>query len=269
VGGQPYTQTYERQGNLLRFPAQLAATWGGLRVGTGVDVLLFTVRSTWRNEFPEGSGFVSSSDVDRSTMWSFEPRVGALQRLGDRLSLGAWAAWPRELRGDRFLESDDPSNETEDIKFHVEQDLAPSYTVGLESAISQRLRVAVDWTHEDWGSVESSQTPDEFQNVDRIAAGLQWGPFGPSGLARLPLRAGFRTQTLHTLDANGKEVREMCATFGSGLLFSGGNGQFDWSIEYGRRGEDDNEFKESYWRFAVSLTGFERWAGRKNPEDEP
>jgi hypothetical protein len=138
----------------------------------------------------------------------------------------------------------------------------------VSRALGSRTRLAFDWTYEAWGSIESAHTPDEFEDVQRFALGAEWRGPSQRGLGSLPLRIGLRTQTLHTLDVNGRRVRESFATAGSGLGFSGGNGQFDWSVEYGLRGDDDNEFKESFWRFAVTLTGFEKWTVRRGPEED-
>ncbi len=268
VGGQPYTQIFDRDGNLLRFPAHLATNWGGLRVGGGIDVILFSARASFANVFPIDSGFASSSDVDRATLWTIEPRVGVLRPLAKGFTVGAWGAWPRELRGTRFLESDDPEDDSEDIEIHVEQDLPPRVTGAVEKQFSHRFRMAFDWTYEAWGSIDAALSPDEFEDVNCFALGAEWSHEGAKGIARLPLRAGLRTQTLHALDANGNQVREVLATLGSGLGFSGGNGQFDWSVEYGRRGSDDDEFKETFWRFAVTLAGYEKWSGRRGPEED-
>jgi hypothetical protein len=268
IDGQPYQQIFDRDGNLLRFPVQLATSWGRTRVGGGIDVLLFTARSRWSNEFPTGSGFVSSTDLDRVTMWSIEPKVGLIQEIDNATMVGVWGAWPRELRGSRFLESDDPGNESDDVELHVEQELPPTVTAGVARGFSNRARLAFDWTYEAWGSIESSISPDEFDDVQRFALGAEWRPGSGDGLGSLPLRLGLRTQTLHVLDVNGHQVREILATAGSGLGFSGGNGQFDWSVEYGRRGDDDDEFKESFWRLAVTLTGFEKWTVRRGPEED-
>jgi hypothetical protein len=84
----------------------------------------------------------------------------------------------------------------------------------------------------------------------------------------MPIRGGFHIQPLHVLDTNGEQVLEMVLSAGSGFGFADGGGQFDWVIEYGRRGDSDNEFQEQFVRFGATLTGFERWTRRRPPEED-
>ncbi len=268
IEGQTYTQSFERDGNLIRFPALLAHRGEKTHVGAGIDLVLFNAKTRWRNEFPSGSGFVSSSDLDRETLWSVDPKIGVRQTVGPRLSFGAWGSWPRELRGERFLESDDPADRSQDVKLHLEGDLAPTWSLGFEAAPHGRWRVAADWTYEAWTGRSSPRSPDELDDVHRFAVGVERVGSAGRGLKTSPVRVGFRTEALAARDGNDRRVRENVATLGSGFGFSGGSGQFDWALEYGRRGGGENEFREQFVRFGVTLTGFERWTKRRAPEEE-
>src|SRR5688572_1534886 len=77
IESQTYQQVFNHEGNLLRFPVLLGARVGGAEVGGGLDVLLFTSKRSWQNRFPVGTGFASSADVDRQTLWSIAAKVGA------------------------------------------------------------------------------------------------------------------------------------------------------------------------------------------------
>lgn len=268
IEGQSYQQVFERDGNLLRFPAMFAKTSGTTRVGAGADFVLFNVQTRWRNLFPSGVGFFSSSDLDRETLWTLEPKAGVRQALGPRLSMGAWASWARELRGNRFLEADDPDDDEEDVKLHVEGDLAPTMALGFEAIPREGWRVALDWNYEAWGGTTPPSSIDELDDVHRFAVGAEWSPREKTGLKASPIRFGFRTEQLAARDAGGRRVRENVLTAGSGFGFSGGSGQFDWAIEGGQRGGDENEFRESFVRFGLTLTGFEKWSKRRPPEEE-
>lgn len=268
VESQSYEQTLERNGNLLRIPLVVARAWNRTRIGFGSDFVLLNTKSRWKNVFPDTSGFASSSDLDRSTLWSFEPRLGIRQELSENLALGAAAAWPRELRGTRHLESDDPEDETENVELHEEGDLAPSIRAGVDARLNDRIRLAFDWNWEGWSEKKPPQTVDSLDDVHRLALGAEWTPPPGGGLWGLPLRVGFRTQTLAPTDVEGGRIRESTASLGSGFGFSGGNGQFDWAFEYGRRGQEDNEFRETFYRFGVTLVGFEKWTKRRPPESE-
>jgi len=275
IESQAYTQVFERDGSFLRFPALIGGRVAGTELGAGVDALLFTSKRRWRNEFPSGSGFASSADLDRETLWSFAPKIGARRAFGTKLALGAWGSWPRELRGSRFLESDDAQSESDDVKIHTEEDLPMSVTAGAEATPHPRMRVAFDWTYEAWEEATPLTAADEYHNVHRFAVGIERVSGEKTGLIRsLPIRAGFRTQPLHFLDGTGDEIgdgetiREMIWSVGSGFGFAGGGGQFDWVVEYGRRGNKETEFREQFVSFGVTLTGFERWARRRPPEED-
>jgi hypothetical protein len=267
IESQPYVQVFREEGNLIRFPALLGARAGGMEFGGGIDVLLFTTKRSWQNRFDLGSGFNSSADLNRETLWSVAGKLGVRRAFGQRFAVGAWGAWPRELRGNRFLESDDAQDDPGDVKIHVEEDLAPSATLGVESFVLPRLRVVFDAGYEAWEE-QTPRTPgDEYQDVYRFAVGVERIPVDRSGfLGSFPLRAGFRIQPLHVLDANSEQVTEMIWSAGAGLGFADGGGQFDWVIEYGLRGDDGNEFQEQFWRFSATLTGLERWTRRRPPE---
>ena len=268
IESEPYTQVFHQEGNLLRFPALLGARLGGTEIGGGIDVLLFTSKRSWQNRFAIGSTFNSSADLDRETLWSLAGKLGVRRAFGQRVAVGAWGAWPRELRGNRFLESDDAQDDPDDVKIHVEEDIAPSATIGAEAFVVPRVRVVFDAGYEAWEQQTPRTPADEYQDVIRLAVGIERVPSRGSLLRSLPLRAGFRIQPLHVLDSNGEKVTEMILSAGSGLGFADGGGQFDWVIEYGRRGDSDNEFQEQFVRFGATLTGFERWTRRRNPEEE-
>jgi hypothetical protein len=269
IESQPYVQVFREEGNLIRFPALLAGRAGGMEFGGGIDVQLFTTKRSWQNRFNLDSGFNSSADLNRETLWGVAGKLGVRRAFGQRFAVGAWGVWPRELRGNRFLESDDAQDDPDDVKIHVEEDLAPSATLGVESFVLPRLRVVVDGAYEAWEE-QTPRTPvDVYQDVVRVAVGLERIPAGRASLlSSLPLRAGFRIQPLHVLDANGEKVMEMIWSAGSGLGFADGGGQFDWVVEFGLRGDDSNEFQEQFWRFSATLSGFERWTRRRPPEQD-
>jgi hypothetical protein len=269
IESETYTQVFNQEGNMLRFPALLGWRVGGMEIGGGADVLLFTSKRSWQNRFPLGSSFNSSADIDRETLWSIAAKLGARRAFGQRFALGAWGSLPREFRGNRFLESDDAQDDPDDVKIHVEEDLAPSATLGVEAFVFPRLRVVADWTYEMWEEQTPRNPIDEYQDVHRIGVGVEYlSPGRGSFWQSMPIRGGFRFQPLHVLDGNGDQVLEMVASAGSGFGFADGGGQFDWVIEYGRRGDNDNEFQEQFVRFAATLTGFERWTRRRPPEED-
>jgi hypothetical protein len=267
IESQAYTQIFERDGNFLRFPALLGARAAGTELGGGLDVILFSAERRWRNESPAGSGFVSSADLDRETLWTVVGKAGFRRAFGSRLAFGAWGSYPRELRGNRILETDEPESEGE-LKIHTEEDLPWTATAGVEGSVHSRVRVAFDWSYEAWEGATPFTSIDRYRDVHRFAVGIERATGEATGfIPALPIRVGFRMQPLHVLDGNGESVRELAWSAGSGFGFADGGGQFDWVLEYGRRGNDETEFREQFVRFGVTLTGFEKWTGRKPPEE--
>ncbi len=266
--GRPYRQVFEASGNLLRIPLLVARDFGPVQLGAGMDFVLANSEIRWRNDFPDGTSFLDSNDRDETGAWGPAWRAGARLPLGDRAAVGAWGLWPRDLSGSRRLENEDPQDTTSASKLDFEAETAARVGAGIEASPAAGWRVAADWTHESWEDVDSPRAVGTFTDVDRVSAGVEWTGGSGSGL-RQPVRAGFRTEPLHTLDANGREIRETALSAGTGFVFADGRGQFDWFLEYGWRGKkDESEYHEQFVRLGVTLTGFEEWSGRRPPEPE-
>ncbi len=263
--GVPYEQSLETEGNEIRFPALLAWNAGPVAVGTGLDFTLINSKFRWRNDFDE-SGFRDSNDTDTISLWSLGWRVGARAPIGDRLAVGAWASIPSAADGTRTFENDD-NDDSDDLDVDVEMDLPVRIAGGVEARPIDRLRLVADWVHESWSDVTSIRDGQEFEDVDRISVGAEWRL--SRGDRPWPMRVGYRTETLNTLDAFGQEVREHAFTLGSGFRFAGGRGQLDGYLEYVRRGEEGvTEYAEQAVRFGFTLTGFETWSRPTKPEAE-
>ena len=264
--GQAYQQTFEAKGNLLRIPVLLAREAGPVQLGAGLDVVLKNDTIRWRNDFPDGTAFLDSNDRDETGAWGAAMRAGVRVPLGPRGALGAWGSWPGTLSGSRKLENETPQDSTAALKLDFETGTARRYGVGAEIVPAAGWRVATDWVHEAWNGVDSPLTIGTYVDVDRVSVGLEWAKVTEAGPVR-PIRVGFRTEPLHTLDGDGRKIREVAFTAGSGRAFADGRGQFDWFAEYGRRGKhDESEFHEQFVRVGITLTGFEEWTRRRPPE---
>jgi hypothetical protein len=266
--GESYLQTFEADGNLLRVPALLAASWKGIEIGAGLDVLLLNAKRRWTNDFTDVDGFVTSSDLVRTSQWGVSWRGGVRVPILRRLHVGGWVSVPDELSGTRTFENLDPTGELDDVETDSTAEVAPAAAVGFELRLFTRVRIVGDWAREFWKDVAQPDGISTFVDVDRYAGGFEWAASGWGG-PRWPLRLGYRTENLHTLDADGSDVREHFVTAGSGFTVGDGRGAIDWFIEYGQRGErHQSEFFEEIWRVGISLTGSETWARRRQPEEE-
>ena len=266
--GVSYLQQYEADGNLLRVP--LLAAWKGdyFEVGFGPDLVLFNGRDRWENSFDSGLEIRDSNDLDKRTLFGASWRGGVRVPLDRWGAIGVWGSLPQEVKGDRVLENDDPSDDSDDLTLSVAADLPATVSFGIEATPHADLRLLADWTRESWSEVEAGEILDPLTDVDRLAVGVEWTWRRASGLT-LPVRGGFRTENLHFLDARGEEVQETTLSVGSGVGFAGGRGQFDWFLEYGWRGDSaETEFGETFYRFGLSLAGFESWTRRRPPEAE-
>jgi hypothetical protein len=269
IEGQSYRQVYESSGNLMRFPALLARRFGRVEFGGGLDVQLLNSKVSWRNEFPDGSGYVDSEDLDTTRLWGVAWKLGVRAPLGSHLALGAWTSQPLELRGTRTLEYDDPGEDAADLELHYETDVAPSWCIGVMLKQGEHLRLLADWTYEPWQDVTPLSPIDEYTDVNRFAIGLEWVYSRGEERRSWPVRLGFRTEPLHTLAGDGSEVTERVFSAGSGIDFAGGQGELDWYFEYGWRGERDvTEFYEKFVRFGLTLSGHEMWTRPAPPEEE-
>jgi hypothetical protein len=269
-GTLEYRQEFEGRGSLLRVPALLAFDLGRAQVGAGVDLVLLSAKQRWQNDFSpalETLGFSDSEDTDETGLGGVALRAGARVPVARWLTVGAWGDVPSRLSGDRRLEGDRTTGGL--VKLGVDVHIGPRWATGLELRPWPRLRLAADWVREQWDEADPLTVADEFVNVDRYAVGVEWSPPGGVGGLDWPLRGGYRTENLHVLDTNGREVQEHVLTLGSGFGIAGGRGDIDWCLEYGWRGEKDvSEFAESFVRFGVTLTGWEHWGRRQLPPED-
>lgn len=265
--GRPYRQVYEASGNLLRVPVMLARDLGFAQIGGGPEVILLNQKIRWQNQFPAGSGFPDSDDRDEHSAWGVGWKVGARVPLRRRIAVGAWGSFPGDLSGQHRLKNAVPADSTSTLEIETHADVARAFGTGLQLTPARSWRIAVDWTRELWQEVEPPNSVDEFVDVDRLGGGIEWVPSKGGGL-HWPVRLGYRTERLHTLDTYGNKVREQAVTGGSGVTFADGRGQFDWFAEYFWRGDKSTEFQEQGVRIGVTLTGMEDWLGRRPPEDE-
>lgn len=265
--GQAYRQVFDAKGNVLFFPALLARGFRAFAVGAGVDVTLLNSELRWRNDFPEVSGFEDSDDLDKTRLWGVAWKLGARVPLGSRLAVGGYYSLASHLDGSRRLEQNAAQGASEDLVVDLGGELADRFALGFEASLAPQLRLLGEWGHENWESVRPLSPVDEFENVDRFGAGLEWTP--RAGIVSWPWRAGFRTEDLHVIDGRGRRVRETFFTAGSGFGLAEGRGLIDWYVEYGWRGERrDTEYYEQIVRVGVTLTGTEKWSSRVRPEEE-
>jgi hypothetical protein len=266
-----YRQEFEGSGSLLEIPAHLA--WDGKRVqvGAGVDLILLGSDVIWRNEFTgEGEvlNFVDSEDREENSFHGVAFRAGVRVPVGERAAVGAYAALPSQLSGELRFSSEQAGESLERVEDR-DLDVASSWGVGAEVRPVDGLRVALDWTREGWEDADVVGPADVFVDVNRVAVGAEWKRRGERGSVTWPVRLGYRTENLHTLDAYGNEVQEHVLSGGSGFNIAGGRGDIDWYLEYGWRGEEGvTEYHEHFVRFGVTLTGFESWARLERPEEE-
>jgi hypothetical protein len=268
-GSLLYRQEFEGRGSEVRVPLLLARDIGGVQAGTGLELLLLSAEQRFRNDFDSGQedlGFVDSEDSEELGSGGLSWRAGVRVPLGEAVALGGWLRFPGKLNGERTLASEQAGEES-DVSFDADVELPRAYAAGFEVRPKPGLLVAGDWTREAWDEVEPLTPVDRFVNVDRLALGAEWSR-GAEHLA-WPIRVGWRTEKLHVLDANGREVREHVLSAGSGFGIAGGLGTLDWYVEYGWRGKkDETEFLEHVVRFGVTLTGVEQWSRRPEPKEE-
>jgi hypothetical protein len=268
-GSLVYRQEFEGSGSEIQVPLLLARDIGGVQVGTGLELLLLNVDERFRNDFTgaqEELGFVDSEDRNEMGSGGLSWRAGVRVPLGESFALGGWLRFPGKLNGERTLESEQAGEES-DVSFDADVDLPRSYAAGFELRPRPSWLLAGDWVYEAWEDADPLTPVDRFVDVDRFALGAEWSRGGES--LAWPVRLGWRTENLHVLDANDREVREHVFSVGSGFGIAGGLGTVDWYVEYGWRGtKDETEYLEHVVRFGVTLTGVEQWSRRRPPDED-
>lgn len=251
---------FQRGGDIFRIPvsvatrirpwlsagASLDAWFGSIEEERSVDFASFSFRDTRDRRQDEIDG----------TGWSvgvlLEPRAG--------IAIGGRYRSEETLTGTRTLETaDGGSGATE-----IEHSVPASISAGALVAVTPRVNVAIEVRRDLWDGAEGdSPEAGGFADVTRAGGGIEFVPSADAGasfLGRRAWRVGFHRADWHFRDRDGNTIPEWLATAGTSFALGGESGKADLFVEYGRRGEiDENALRETLFRVGFGLSGGEPW----------
>jgi hypothetical protein len=232
---------------------------GAIRAGVDFDVVSGSYREEWRRDFSDPSLAQArdtlEADWDRLGRW----RLG-LQYARERFALGA--AYETARRLPLTYRQRTTGSEVKTTGRTLE--IPDGYVAGFSVGLGDRGRVVGQYRRQNWNDESLKSDLVDFRALERYSIGFERTAASLGGrFDKLPLRLGATFLKWPDLlprtgaaDVSGgvAPVDEWAVSIGSGLLTPDGGGSFDFSLEGGRRGnQDELGARETFFRLALSL----------------
>ncbi len=232
---------------------------GAIRAGVDFDVVSGSYREEWRRDF-SGPTLAQARDTleadwDRLGRW----RLG-LQYARERFALGA--AYETARRLPLTYRQRTTGSEVKTTGRTLE--IPDGYAAGFSVSLGGRGRVVGQYRRQNWNDESLKSDLVDFRALERYSIGFERSATAVGGrLDKLPLRLGATFLKWPDLlpragaadvSAGVAPVDEWAVSIGSGLLTPDGGGSFDFSLEGGRRGnQDELGARETFFRLGLSL----------------
>lgn len=146
------------------------------------------------------------------------------------------------------------------LNFDNSFDMPLSYGVGLQYTYGEKLTLAADYTHQQWGDARFYNRTDSLSNRSRLSVGVEYIPDlrGRTYLERVRYRAGFSLSDPYYKIAGSVQPRNYGISFGMGLPLRTSNTLINAAVEYGKSG-DRALFREDYFKITLNTTFSENW----------
>lgn len=268
IDDQIFTQSNQGSGGLSRIALNLGwAPWSWAKIGAGVTTI-WGYNEEKRISYIGQSGYNQYIEFLNEEKWlAFGGSLGILLQPAERLTLGAVFEPEIPIDLDRTYSYTD---EDSSITYKTEYKLAARYGLGLAYQFKPQWQAAGQVVYRPWSELEESLPPgpQEYQDSYELAAGFEWIPGHWNDdflLRRMQYRFGFRWETGYAL-SEGSSIDGYYATLGLGYPFNEGKDRFDFSLEYGLRGDlSANGGQENILKFRVGLNIGETWFVRTKP----
>lgn len=263
AGGNSYENLTIRKGGLSIGSAVLAGRiTSNLWLGAAADFIFGTYNDYWRIDF------TSIPDAEFRLVEQFfavRPSIGALYRLGGKMSAGFMAAPAVEMDVSEEIDyTSSDSLRTADKKFDFPYNLG----AGLNFPIRGRLTGAADFLWNGWNQenkvIGSSY---RYRESQFLGLGVELAPLDDKlahFIHRMHYRAGISYRNLYYKTPNNRAVTEISGSIGLGVPLKKNSGRADFAFTLGRRGElGYNEAEEYFIDFSVYINTGEKWFVRK------
>ena len=153
---------------------------------------------------------------------------------------------------------------TPEEKGHI--NMPARFGLGVTLEDINHWKVGVDFNWQNWNSYEAFGYSDSLRNSWDIAIGGEFTPDLSSVSSyvkkiRYRLGARYAKTPIHIFDKN---INEFGISFGFGLPIMRSRSVFNMGFEFGGKGTTANNLvKETYFKFTIGVSIFERWFVRR------
>ena len=280
-------RTYSGNGGVHRANIGLGyAPLRNLALGVNASYLWGVTTHTATTSFTDAtvpSPRVAYESEVRSLHFDFGAQYTAHLNKRNALTLGLTFAPAHTLPGTTTVDNQFVANRgiTSSHAFSIDNaySLPNTFGAGLMWQHNERLRLAVDYTHQDWSKAKQAETlandgtsgvtlrstSDNFADLDKISMGLEYvpAPQGYTWSGRVRYRLGASYATPYTLINGRKSAETFVATAGVALpiLTNYNNRSFlNLSASYEQlRLQGSNALTERNFLLTIGVTFNERW----------
>jgi len=275
---------YEGEGGAYQVFAGTGARWKNLSVGINggyffgrkeTDTRIIPVNDSvlyYKSRTAHISNF-GSAFLNAGVQYGIKLSSKSLLRIGASGNLETKLRGENKITNETFNYSGDGGDVIIDsiyTKSGMKGDVIypASYSVGIMFEKARQLQIGVDYESAKWSNYRFFGQTDKVQDDWTLRVGAQ---FLPSGQAKnywglLTYRAGFYVGSDY-IKPEVNDVKKYAVTFGAGFpLRSYRSYQttvINTNLEFGRRGNDKNSVKESFFRLSVGLALADFWFIKK------
>lgn len=262
-------EQFIREGSLWSVPLGLAyAVSPSLSVGGTLGLVRGTIRESVVEEFLTPNNGVlptpaplyqPNGRVQEDEFSGTALTLAMVMSRGDRLRLGASWRPAHELDVDRKVSMGGVAERFTGVWTYK---LPDEYRAGFDLRLDARWHLGGDYqlmkfSEGDGRSDWQDALTDEYTWSVGFERSQGYERYG--GKSNLPLRVGAQFRQWG-YEVGGNPVQEMFFSVGTGFPFRQKMGLLDVSLSYGTIGSQaDNGQQSKVWRFAMSMTGLEKW----------
>lgn len=205
-------------------------------------------------EFDFDNSTVIDTEYERRDLFKDPGFTMGLSSRWKKLSVGATYSSAVKLDGSsKFIYAHEPFEEDLNSDDYI-MEIPAKISAGLSLKFAETFKIHTAAYYQLWADTDSYDT-----NTTKFSAGISYDPLSGYGkwYESVPLRVGFSTRQL-PFEVNNSKINEMTGTFGFSVPLSSPNKRIDFSVEYLKRGDtDDNGLSEDSLMFTIGVTGFD------------
>ncbi len=281
---------YQGDGGLYQGFIGIGKRWGNLNVGINTG-FLFGRKESKTSAIPIDSVQTYKSNSTTTASYSSSFLSGGIQytaqvnkltsvRFGLTGTLKQQLSATQQIQRETFAYDFNGNPVTIDSVYKSPEvngtiQLPSSYAVGIGIAKSavvknikfEKLFLGIEYESSQWSQYRYFGQTDKLQNNWQVKIGGKFlpNPFSSNYWNRVTYRAGFYYGK-DAINADGNGLPIYAFSFGTGFFVGKHNRNYDnqftninTTFEFGKRGNNNNNITESFFRFSVGLNLSDRW----------